>query len=296
MAQLPEVRPDIVLNSLPFAARSLRKRFPRASHVYFPHALISPLEVAGYQTGMAARLAFALYSQAERRAILGSAVTVRFTDHNRTAMRRFYRLPHSSRFTIIPSAVDVPAIPERTRESNAIRLLFVGRLVPTKNVGFLLDCLAEMKALPWSLEIVGDGPEREALERRTVERGLSNGVRFHGHQPDPSGFYEDADLFVFPSLLENLGLVMLEAMARGAPVLGFLHDGVHFRNTSHELIRTGVDGMLVPDESAFRSALERLVSDPSPLGELGKAARSRVLERHSWPVVLRQWEDLFRRL
>ncbi len=296
MAWLPAVRPDIVLNSLPFAAGPLRERFPSASHIYFPHALISPVEVAGYQSGLAARLAFALYSQAERRAILRSATTVRFTDHNCTVLQQFYRLPKSSRFAIVPSAVAVPEIHQLTPSRNVVRLLFVGRLVASKNVGFLIESLAELTALPWILNVVGDGPERAALERLAFERGLAGRVLFHGHQPDPSEFYASADLFAFPSLLENLGLVMLEAMAHGVPVLGFLNDGVRFRNSSHELIQNDVDGILVPDDTAFRAALARWISDPAPLAALGANARVRVLERHSWPVVLDRWEALFDRL
>jgi len=295
IGQLPEVRPDIVINSLPFAASPLRARFPSASHVYFPHAMISPIEVAGYQTGLAARLAFAVYSHAERRAILRSAATVRFTEHNHTLMEQFYRLPESSRFAIIPAAVEVP-LTNAKPASGGVRLLFVGRLVASKNVRFLIECLAELTSLNWSLDIVGDGPERKTLEDLAGARALTGRVHFHGHQSDPSRFYEAADLFVFPSQLENFPLVLLEAMARSTPVLAFANDGVRFRNSSHELIRNPNVGTLVPDEAAFKAALERFLSDPSSLPSLGKNARSRVIESHSWPVVLQQWDDLFDRL
>ena len=151
--------------------------------------------------------------------------TVRFTRGNADILRSFYRLPIRVRFDIIPPAVPFPDQPNRPEPGSMIRLLSVGRLVESKNVGFLLDCLTTMRDLFWRLDVVGDGPKRPELEATALRCGLADKIQFHGQRSDVGRYYRERNLFVFPSKLESFGLVMLEAMAHGVPTLAIKDDG-----------------------------------------------------------------------
>jgi glycosyltransferase involved in cell wall biosynthesis len=107
-------------------------------------------------------------------------------------------------------------------------LLVVGRLVPGKGVGILLDVAAQLRAegRRFSLVIVGDGPEREELQRKAGDLGLDN-VQFHltRSPEDLPAYYHGADILVFPTLHDVWGLVVNEALWAGLPVLASKYAG-----------------------------------------------------------------------
>jgi glycosyltransferase involved in cell wall biosynthesis len=116
---------------------------------------------------------------------------------------------------VVPNWVRViPPYRPRPRHSGAIRLLFVGRLERYKGLYLLLEA---MRLIPeTSLRVICDGSYRPELER--MAQGLD--VIFEGFQPDPGRFYDEADIFVMPSLgPEGLPIVTLDAMARGVPCI-----------------------------------------------------------------------------
>lgn len=131
----------------------------------------------------------------------------------------------TARREIVPNAVDLAQFrpPEGARPAGPYRLLFVGGLVPVKGVPHLLEALAQLqrKRTDWLLDIVGDGPERDAYERMARALGLTGQITFHGMQPKAAvaGFMQRADLLVLPSLWENLPCVVIEAQATGLPVV-----------------------------------------------------------------------------
>jgi glycosyltransferase involved in cell wall biosynthesis len=289
-------RPDAVVCSPAVCVSPLRKRWPSAAMVYLPHARVAPQEVADTATGVLARTGFEVQYRAERWAVRHADTTVRFTRGNVAALRQFYRLPAAARFTVIPPAVEIPAGPTRPVPVGAapvVRLLALGRLIPSKNLAFLLDALDGLRDLPWTLDVVGDGSERGDLERRAA--ALGGRVTFHGHRPDVGRFYDAADLFVFPSRLENSALVVLEAMARGVPTLAVRADGVRYRNSHHEVVADGVTGRIV-DESRFADALREAVRNPRDLSALGTAARAAAVATHDREVAFDRWDALLRGL
>jgi glycosyltransferase involved in cell wall biosynthesis len=123
---------------------------------------------------------------------------------------------------------------------------------------------------------VGDGPERQALEGEIAERRLTGAVRLAGScNPDRViDFYARTDAFALASFAEGVPVVLMEAMAMEIPCVATWIAGVP------ELIRDGVDGLLVPpaDAEALAAALERLMDDPALRARLGESARRRVLE------------------
>ena len=149
-------------------------------------------------------------------------------------------------------------------------LVFVGRLAREKNAALLLVVLTALPADTWLL-LVGDGPERAALEAQARDAGLAPRTIFAGIQP-PAVVAEvlaAADLFVFPSTTETFGLAMIEAMAAGCAVVAAR------AAASSDLLRDGETGRLVPaDPGPFAEAVRELLADPARRRAMGAAART----------------------
>ncbi len=153
-------------------------------------------------------------------------------------------------------------------------LLFVGRIGKEKNLDFLFRVfrLVLQKHQAVTLVLVGSGPEKEALEAYTEELGIGSKVVFTGLLPPDvvAGAYQSADLFVFPSLTETQGLVLLEAMAAGLPVVARAAFG------SLAMVRDGVAGFLCDgNEEEFAAKIILLLEKASLRKKMGEAARVR---------------------
>ena len=121
-------------------------------------------------------------------------------------------------------------------------LVFAGRLGPQKALGVALEALAAVADV--TLVVAGDGPEREALERRAAELGLDGRVRFLGSVPRERvlRLFRAADASVLPSAWENFPHTVVEALAVGCPVIATAVGGVP------EVVRDGENGLLVPPD------------------------------------------------
>jgi len=123
----------------------------------------------------------------------------------------------------VPLGIDVAGYLPRPHRTNPvpIQLLCVGRLSPEKGQAFLLDTMAALctAGVPVCLHLVGDGPDREWLERIASQRGLRASVRFEGYldQKRLTDLYSATDIFVLPSLAEGIPTVLIEAMAMEIP-------------------------------------------------------------------------------
>ena len=190
------------------------------------------------------------------------------------------------RVAVVPSAgIDVSALaarPDSARDIHtAVRgrfglplraplLVFVGRLAREKNVALLLAMLAALSS-DARLLLVGDGPERAALEAQAKETGLAARTVFAGTQPPAvvAGVLAAADLFVFPSSTETFGIAMIEAMAAGCAVVAVR------AAASSDLVRDGETGRLVAaDPGAFADAVRDLLAQPARRSAMGGAARA----------------------
>ncbi len=158
--------------------------------------------------------------------------------------------------------------------SEALRVLFVGRLVYYKGLEVLLQAVSQIEGIV--LTIVGDGPLRPELERTASDLGLGDSTRFLGNVDDDAllHIYGDHDVFVLPSVsrAEAFGLAMAEGMANGLPAistsLGTATDWVNL---------DGESGFVVPpgDAAALADALTRL-KEPDVRERLGAGARARI--------------------
>lgn len=137
--------------------------------------------------------------------------------------------------------------------------LTVARLVSVKNIAGLLSALAKVRELhpEAKLWVVGDGPERQRLERLSANLDLREVVKFWGRRTDLSSFYRSADTFVLFSNSEGWGLSVLEAGACGLPVV------MSDVGCAREVVKTGQSGLVVAvgDEEALSSAMNSLLTD-----------------------------------
>jgi glycosyltransferase involved in cell wall biosynthesis len=160
-------------------------------------------------------------------------------------------------------------------------ILCVGRLVPAKGQYVLLSAIKHLvKSSPnLRLRLVGDGPDRAGLERAIATAKLSGHVILEGsvNQDRIRDFYRQADIFVLASFAEGIPVSLMEAMAMEIPCVSTYVAGIP------ELIRSNIDGMLVPpsDDRELASAIKRLMDDPDLRHRLGVAGRRRVMEKYN---------------
>jgi glycosyltransferase involved in cell wall biosynthesis len=168
-------------------------------------------------------------------------------------------------------------------------LLFVGRLNAQKGTSLLLDALAAMHTQA-ELDIIGDGPDAEALRAQAERLGVSGRVRWHGALPQPRlvEFYRAATALVVPSRDEGFGLVAVEAQLCETPVVAFASGGLA------DSIEDGVTGFLTPagDAAALASTLDTVLQ--SDLRHtVGRAGRQFALARYAPDSVARRYRLLY---
>jgi glycosyltransferase involved in cell wall biosynthesis len=169
----------------------------------------------------------------------------------------------------------------------------VGRLVPVKDVStFLRAARLVHAARPDArFSLVGDGPDRAALEAEVASLGLTGAVRFHGWRRDLPAVYGDLDVVVNASRNEGTPVALIEALAAGRPVVATAVGG------TPDVLEHGAHGALVPaqDERALADAIQAALETP-PSAERVAAARAHVLARYGVPRLLSDLAALYREL
>ena len=173
--------------------------------------------------------------------------------------------------------------------------LYVGRVAHEKNIEFLLDVAEQMReTIPAMLLLVaGDGPALPNLRQSVCDRGLADSVRFIGYLDrgaELPACYAAADVFVFASRTETQGLVLLEAMATGLPVVALAEMG------TADILNAG-RGALVPDANpyAFSLVLSRVLNDRNLRHRLSNEARAYAAE-WSGEVLAGRMAELYRKI
>jgi glycosyltransferase involved in cell wall biosynthesis len=148
---------------------------------------------------------------------------------------------------------------------------WVGRLIPVKAADVFLRALAELRDVPWSASLVGDGDERCRLERLAAALGLSDRVAFHGHVDDAARLFPAFDVFVLSSRTEGTPIVLFEAMAASVPVVATAVGGVPD-------VVSGTEALLVPaqDPVALAQAIRTASLDLGATRARVTAARARL--------------------
>jgi glycosyltransferase involved in cell wall biosynthesis len=197
------------------------------------------------------------------------------------------------RIVSIPNGVPVPPLPWQRRPDwrSSPTAAFVGRLAPEKGLDTLIDAWPAVRsAHPGArLVLIGEGPERSALEARTRARGVNEAIAFPGASSDPAAALRDADLFVLPSREEGMSIALLEAMALGIPLVASSIPG------NRRIVSDFKHGRLAPpdDPEGLARVIVEHWSNFDRAFHMSRAARSRVEQEFSIRSVARKHLDLF---
>ncbi len=177
------------------------------------------------------------------------------------AIKDYYGI--KKRIHVVPNVVNTEvfhpsAFPAKPTNRGKKKMLLVAVLQPRKGIPDLLKALKQISSQrqDFVLDVVGDGPNRSEYEQLAKDLGLNNMVKFHGRQAEIVEFIRECDFFVLPSLYENFGVVYIEAMACGKPVIATNAGG------PREIVNDDV-GILVPpkDVKALKEAIEYMLDN-----------------------------------
>jgi glycosyltransferase involved in cell wall biosynthesis len=220
------------------------------------------------------------------------------------AAARASRDVREAKLRVIPNGIDLSRFgdPDGLARSGARQELgipgeawvvgSVGRLAPEKNHALLVRALAPRLGERARLVIVGEGPERAAIELAVRETGTARWVHLPGARSDVPRLLAAFDAFALPSISEGLPLVLLEAMAAGLPIVATSVGGIP------DVVQEGVTGLLVPaaDGDSLRGRLSMLQDDPALARRLGLRAREIALQRYSLRSMSDAYLELYRSL
>lgn len=226
------------------------------------------------------RPALALY---QRRGLVAADILHATARQEAGNLRRFgLRQP----ILVAPPGITPPPIESMRdwNDSGPRIALFVGRIAPVKNLLGLVAAWAEAQPVGWSLVMAGpDDAGHAAAVRAAIDRaGLSASVRVLGPQygADKENLFQSASLFILPSFSENFGVVVLEALAYGVPV-------VATRGTPWEEVATAGAGWWVAGDHAALAATIAAATrtPPADLCAMGRQGRRLVEDRYAWPAI-----------
>ena len=195
------------------------------------------------------------------------------------------------RIRVIPNPVVAGGGPSHREAKEGRKIcIALGSLRPEKGFDLLLRAFAVTAGRhpEWDLLILGEGGLRPELEDLGRKLGLAGRFTLAGNVTEPEGYLNRADLFVLPSRLEGFPMALCEAMACGLPVIA-----ADCATGPREIIRPGIDGLLVPPEdvAALERALDALMDDPDRRQRLGRRA-AELPQRFSLEEVAGRYEKL----
>lgn len=197
---------------------------------------------------------------------------------------------------VVPNGIDCslyrPLGAAEERPPGPPRILFVGRFDPRNALADLLEAAAILKAegREFVVQVIGDGPARPVYERKAKSLGVWDRVEWLGllNEERPR-FYREADVMAAPCVLASFGVVLLEALASGTPVVAA--DNVGFR----QVIRDEVPGRFVPphDPAQLARGIAEVLDDPAHAEEIARRGRIAVQEEFDWPRVTDRIEAIY---
>ena len=299
--RLRELSVDILLQdelnhpSLALVNRRLRRLRPRYPLISIVHHLRSseqhprrllPLYRAVERCYLRTVDGFIFNSRTTRQAVAelrGESEEERGERENFTALRGVIAYPAADHLPVPDEGAAQRLISARQSDAGPLRILFVGNLIPRKGLHHLIAALSRLPPAEWRLDVVGDdgvdSAYAAALRRQIGAAGLEGNIRLHGRVSDSelAQQYRAAQLLAVLSY-EGFGIVYLEAMAFGLPVLASVDGG------GGEIVSSGVNGFLVEptDADGIAAHLSALAGDRERLAALGRNARQRFDSHPRW--------------
>ena len=197
---------------------------------------------------------------------------------------------------------DVPLMPElalrdeyknlpiRKGNNDILNIVFVGRLIGKKGIAFLVDALSLMPTdMNWELLIFGDGDDHALIEKQIADSGIGKNVKLMGNRPlnQIAEAYQQADVFVLPSLRETSGNVLLEAMAYAVPIVAF--------DTSFCRLLKEVDcGVFINTEQALDNIKEDYCKAIVTLGQDKELAKQMGMNGYKYVNSKLTWDEKYR--
>lgn len=286
----------------------VRKWHPDVIHAHMVHAnllarilaaiaVTAPVICTAHSAREGGRLRMLAYRLTDRWARLTTHVSAQ----GRLAMVEAGAVS-AARITVMPNGIDTqmyrpdPVLRQRGRSAlglqNDVRLLInVGRLVPEKAQTMLIDAFAQLNTgIDVKLLIVGEGPERSALEQRIRDHRLEARVGLAGARRDIATLLNAADLFVLSSDVEGMPLALAEALACGLPAVATDAAGVaELLNDCGEIVPRG-------NASALADAMRQALANPHTDAAAQAARRQRILSHFSLEAVAHQWLACYARI
>jgi len=200
---------------------------------------------------------------------------------------------YSREYPLIPMGINIneyqTTVPSteifKKYDLNSFTILFVGRFSEEKGIIYLCEALKKLKANSTEFKaiLIGDGPKKEEIVKFIDNSGLTDSVHITGwvKHDDLPKYYKVADVLVGPSLLEALGIVFLEALASGVPIIATKVGGIR------DVLVDGFNGLSVKTGSseAIFEKLDRLTKDSKLLNELKSNTTKSVSEEYSWDAI-----------
>lgn len=240
-----------------------------------------------------------VYEALDRLAFAAFDAIVPLSDDLAKGLRR---LPWAKRrVRIIPNGVDLSEVTESDGIAPELAALraegveihgYIGQLIARKRIDTLIRAFAQLEGDRRRLFIVGDGPERGALERLAAGLGQTGRIRFTGFRDDRLDFLRGFDVFVLPSSLEGIPRGVMEAMAAGIPVVASDIEG------TRALVRNSETGLLfgVGDHALLATQIDRVMGDRRLRARLSTAGRALVYERYSAARMAADYLRLYREI
>ena len=196
-----------------------------------------------------------------------------------------------ARISVVPNGIRISEFHPQENMNNILKIICVGRLDHLKKgQDILIHALSLLKeqGIQFHCDLVGDGPSRKLLEDMITMNDLWDYVRLQGTRLDIPELLRSSDLFVLPSRFEGFGIVIIEAMASGVPVLASDID------SPKEIIKHGVNGYLFrsDDESDLANKIKELMRDHSKRSDLAKKGLD-TAKRYSISRMYREYKEQY---